>query len=119
MNYREIGVMKAIGLRVSDMKKIYLAKYMALGAVGCILGFALSFAFRGMLLENIRLTMGESENSSLALLFAVIGILLVFLSMTAYVNGVLKRFRKISPAEAIRFGSFSRKVLRYRRFLAE
>ena len=26
-DYREIGVMKAIGLRLSDIKKIYLAKY--------------------------------------------------------------------------------------------
>ena len=28
-DYREIGVMKAIGLRLSDIKKIYLAKYMS------------------------------------------------------------------------------------------
>jgi putative ABC transport system permease protein len=29
---------------------------------------------------------------------------LVFLAISAYVNGVLGRFRKISPAEAVRFG---------------
>ena len=28
-DYREIGVMKAIGLRVSDIKKIYLVKYIS------------------------------------------------------------------------------------------
>ena len=103
-DYREIGVMKAIGLRVSDIKKIYLAKYAAIAALGSTLGFTLSFAFRGMLLENIRLYMGESENSSVALLFGIISVLLVFLAIIAYVNGVLGRFRKISPAEAIRFG---------------
>lgn len=103
-DYREIGVLKAIGLRVSDIKKIYLAKYAAITALGSILGFALSFVFRGMLLENIRLYMGESENSSLAMFFGVIGVVLVFLAIIAYVNGVLRRFRKISPAEAIRFG---------------
>lgn len=32
-DYREIGVMKAIGLRLSDIKKIYLAKYTAIAAV--------------------------------------------------------------------------------------
>lgn len=104
-DYRGIGVMKAIGLRVSDIKKMYLAKYAAIAAAGCILGFALSFVFRGTLLENIRLYMGESANSSLALLFGIIGVLLVFLATVAYVNGVLKRFRKISAAEAIRFGT--------------
>jgi len=103
-DYREIGVMKAIGLRVSDIKKIYLAQYAAIAALGSILGFALSFVFRGMLLENIRLYMGESENASFALLFGVISVTLVFLAITAYVNGVLGRFRKIPPAEAIRFG---------------
>jgi putative ABC transport system permease protein len=103
-DYREIGVLKAIGLRVSDIKKIYLAKYAAVAAAGSILGFALSLAFRGMLLENIRLYMGESESSSFALLFGIISVLLVFLAIIAYVNGVLGRFRKIPPAEAIRFG---------------
>ncbi len=108
-DYREIGVMKAIGLPVFDIKKIYLAKYAAIAVAGCILGFALSFVFRGMLLENIRLYMGESENSSLALLFGIIGVLLVFLAIVAYVSGVLRRFRNISAAEAIRFGTSQEK----------
>ncbi|XID92258.1 ABC transporter permease [Paenibacillaceae bacterium WGS1546] len=104
-DYREIGVMKAIGLRISDIKKIYLAKYAAIAAAGCMLGFALSLAFKGMLLANIRLYMGESDHASMALLFGIIGILLVFLAIIAYVSGVLRRFRKISAAEAIRYGN--------------
>ncbi|MFJ7952685.1 FtsX-like permease family protein [Lysinibacillus sp. NPDC096418] len=104
-DYREIGVMKAIGLRVSDMKKIYLGKYAIMAAVGCALGFALSFVFKGRLLENIRLYMGESENTTLALFFGIFGITLVFLAIITYVSGVLKRFQKISAAEAIRFGT--------------
>ncbi|WP_044641915.1 ABC transporter permease [Risungbinella massiliensis] len=115
-DYREIGVMKAIGLRVSDIKKIYLAKYAAIAATGSILGFALSLMFQGMLLENIRLYMGESENSSYGLLFGIIGILLVFLAIIAYVNGVLRRFRKISAAEAIRFGTSQEKKAGAKRF---
>lgn len=115
-DYREIGVMKAIGLRISDIKKIYLAKYAAIAAAGCILGFGLSFVFKGFLLGNIRLYMGESENSSFALLFGIIGILLVFLAIIAYVNGVLRRFRKISAAEAIRFGISQEKNAGAKRF---
>ncbi|MDQ6419555.1 ABC transporter permease [Paenibacillus sp. LHD-117] len=115
-DYREIGVMKAIGLRISDIKKMYLAKYAAIAAAGSILGFALSFMLKGMLLENIRLYMGESENSSSALLFGIIGILFVFLAIVAYVNGVLKRFRKISAAEAIRFGTSQEKKAGAKRF---
>lgn len=103
-DYREIGVMKAIGLRVSDIKKIYLAKYTMIAAAGCALGFALSFVYKGMLLENIRLYMGENENSYLAEFFGIFGVTLVFLAILTYVSSVLKRFRKISVAEAIRFG---------------
>lgn len=104
-DYLEIGVMKAIGLRVSDMKHMYLAKYAAIAAVGSMIGFVLSLMFKGMLLENIRLYMGDSKNSSLASLFGFIGILLIFLAIMAFVNGMLRRFRKISAAEAIRYGS--------------
>ena len=103
-DYREIGVMKAIGLRTSDIKKIYLAKYAVIAAVGCLLGFALTFVFKGMLLENIRLYMGVNENRFLALLVGVIGVFLVFFVMIAYVSYVLRRFRKISAVEALRFG---------------
>ncbi|MGG3279971.1 ABC transporter permease [Paenibacillus solani] len=115
-DYREIGVMKAIGLRVSDIKKIYLAKYAAIAAAGSMLGFALSLVFKGMLLENIRLYMGESHNSSYASLFGIIGILLVFLAIIAYANRVLKRFRTISAAEAIRYGTAQEKNTGTNRF---
>ena len=103
-DYREIGVMKAIGLRVWDIKKSYLVKYAAIAAAGCVLGFALSLLFKENLLENIRLYMGTSVNSSSAFILGIIGILLVFFAIIAYVSSVLKRFGKISAAEAIRFG---------------
>ena len=103
-DYREIGVMKAIGLRVADIKKIYLTIYVATAAVGSLLGYGLSFVFRNALLSNIRLYMGESENAALAPLLAFVSVLLVFLAISAYVNSVLERFRKISPADAVRFG---------------
>ena len=110
-DYREIGVMKAIGLRIYDIKKIYLRKYAVIAVTGCVLGFALSFVFRGMLLENIRLYMGEIENSLRSLLFGMIGVLLVYLAIIAHVRIVLRRFQKISAAEAIRFGTSQEKAV--------
>lgn len=109
-DYREIGVMKTLGLRISDIKKIYLAKYAAIAVAGSLAGFGLSLVFKDLLLENIRLYMGESRNASLAPLFGIIGILLVFLAIMAYVSGVLRRFRQISGAEAIRFGNSQEKA---------
>lgn len=115
-DYHEIGVMKAIGLRISDIKRIYLVKYVAIATVGSVLGFGLSVLFKGILLENIRLYMGEAENSSFAILFGIIGILLVLFSILLYVNGVLKHFRKISVVEAIRFGTSQEKSSGAKRF---
>jgi putative ABC transport system permease protein len=103
-DYREIGVMKAIGLRLDNIKRIYLTQYVAIAAVGSLLGYGLSLLFRDALLANIRLYMGESENAALAPLLGIFSVTLVFVAISAYVNGVLGRFRKISPAEAVRFG---------------
>lgn len=103
-DYREIGVMKAIGLRLADIKRIYLTQYVAIAAVGSLIGFGLSFLFRDALLVNIRLYMGESANATFAPLLGIVSVTLVFVAISAYVNGVLGRFRKISPAEAVRFG---------------
>ncbi|OOC59323.1 ABC transporter permease [Paenibacillus ihbetae] len=115
-DYREIGVMKAIGMRISDIKKMYLAKYAAIAAAGGMLGFALSLAFKDRLLENIRLHMGEGGNSSLAWLLGIACILAVLLGIMAYVNHVLRRFRNISAAEAIRFGMSQEKAVGAKRF---
>jgi len=104
-DYREIGVLKAIGMRVSDIKKMYLAKYAVIAATGCMAGWALSHVFKGMLLENIRLYLGGSEHSAAAFFFPIAGVVLVFLAILGYANTVLRRFRKISAAEAIRFGA--------------
>ena len=103
-DYREIGIMKAIGLRISDIKKIYLSKYILITAAGSLLGFALSFAFNGMLMENIRLYMGGTGNAFSGLLIGLAGIAAVFVLIILYVASVLRRFRKIPAAGALRFG---------------
>ncbi|MDQ0272750.1 putative ABC transport system permease protein [Cytobacillus purgationiresistens] len=104
-DYREIGTMKAIGLPLTDIKKIYVAKYALLALVGCLIGLLLSFTFSGPLLENIRLYMGESDYASWSILLAIFGSMVVFLLVIGYIHFLLRRFRKISAASAIRTGS--------------
>jgi putative ABC transport system permease protein len=116
-DYREIGVMKAIGLRLADIKKIYLAKYAAIALIGAVIGYAFSFPFKDLLLVNIRLYMGESDSAALAPLFGALGVVIVVLAIIIYVNGVLKRFRTISAAEAIRFGMAQEKSITSKRML--
>lgn len=106
---REIGVMKAIGLRVADIQKMYLAKYGVIAVIGCMLGFACSFFLRDILLENIRLFMGETDNVSRIWLFTGLGLLLVFMVIMGYVQSVLKQFRKLSATQAMRLGTMQGK----------
>ena len=115
-DYREIGVMKAIGMRIADIKRIYFAKYVAIAAVGSVLGFGLSVLLKDVLFENIRMSMGQSENASAALLFGILGIVIVFVFILLYVNGVLRQFKKISVVEAIRFGTAQDAKPRTKRF---
>lgn len=104
-DYREIGVLKAIGMRISSIKQLYLAKYGALAGTACTMGFVLSLFAKEPFLTNIRLYMGEAGGAEIGMVFGVLGALGIGVVVTMYVNGVLRRFKQISAAEAIRFGA--------------
>ncbi len=104
-DYREIGVLKALGMRVGSIKKLYLAKYGFLAGAACVLGFLVSIPLQEPFMRNIRLYMGESNSLLPSLFFAVLGAALIYAVVLLYVNGVLEHFRKISAAQAIRFGA--------------
>lgn len=104
-DYREIGVMKAIGMRSSDIRRIYLAIYAATAAVGSVVGFLLSLLLKDALLEDIRLNLGVGGNRVPALLLGGAFAGIVFLLVVLCVNGSLRRFRSISAVQAIQFGA--------------
>ncbi len=104
-DHREIGVLKAVGMRASQIAKLYAVKYGVIAGLACAVGFLLSFPLCGPLMENIRLYMGGSGKGALALLIGALGAVLIFVSVMLYVKTVLRRFEKISAAEAVRFGA--------------
>ncbi len=107
---REIGIMKAIGLRISDMKKLYLGKYAVIAGAGSGIGWGVSAVLEDRVIGNIRLTMGESATAASARMWGAAAVLFVFAAVIAYVNHVLNRFRKIPAAQAIRFGTVAEKT---------
>lgn len=78
-DYREIGTMKAIGMRVSDIRSLYLSTYGAILAAGCVLGFGLSLLFVRLMTGGIRQNLGSSGNDTAAFLLGLAGVLLLFL----------------------------------------
>lgn len=115
-DYREIGIMKAIGIRVSDIRSIYLSVYAVLAAVGCGAGFLLSLVFSGPLQESIRVNLGESGKDTFSLLAGIVGILLLFFFILFCINRILKKFHRISAVQAIRQGAEQEKVYGTKKF---
>lgn len=102
-NYREIGVMKAIGMRNFAIRRIYLVKYFALVVAGASAGLLVSIPVgkgmtagvsKNMILGDSTGTLGLNIVCSAAVIVFVTAICVVF-------TGKLK---KISAIEAIRNG---------------
>ncbi|WP_294855182.1 ABC transporter permease [uncultured Oscillibacter sp.] len=104
-DYREIGMLKAIGLTPRRIKQLYLAKYSALAGVACAAGFVCSIPAKEPFLTNIRLYMGDPGDAHLGIVLGILGAMLIFFVVILYVESILRRFKRISAAEAIRFGA--------------
>lgn len=100
--YREIGVMKAIGLAPKQIGKLYKMKYYLLGAVSCVIGFMLSFVFSSLFTKSVTLYMGKAAVSVWTFLLPLLGAFAVFAIMIGTCTMVLRRLRKVSVVEAIR-----------------
>lgn len=100
--FREIGVMKAIGIKNAQIRGLYLVKYLAIAVDGALLGFVASIPFGDMLLTGVseKMVLG-SENSLIVALVccaAVVGIIMLFCW------GSTRKVNKLSPIDAVRSG---------------
>lgn len=105
-DYREIGVMRAIGINYRDIGKLYLTKYTVIAAMASIGGYVFSLLIKNVFTANISLYMGEAGVALFGRLLPILGAGLIFLTVVFFSRRVLRRFRHISPVEAIRIGSY-------------
>jgi len=105
--YKTIGVLKAIGMRLSMIKKMYRAKYALIASLGSAFGLILSLVLSGFFLQNIRLFFGESEHKVLAIISAVIASTFIFAVVMLFITLFLQRLKKLTPAAAINTGIVS------------
>ena len=100
--FREIGVMKAIGIKNSSIRALYLVKYLGIAVIGALIGFFCSIPFGDMLLASVSETMvlGSKNSIAVALLccIVVVGIIMLFCW------GSTGRVKKLSPIDAVRSG---------------
>lgn len=99
---REIGIMKAIGLKDRRIRSIFVIKYMCLGIVGSVIGFAASIPFSSYLLKSSSHNMVLESTGGI--LLPLVSTLVVVLIITAYSYGCTRRIKKYAPIDAIREG---------------
>ena len=100
--FREIGVMKAIGLQNNSIRLLYLAKYLFISLVGAFIGYFLNIPFGEMLIASVSKNMVlENQNSAVIGVLCCAGVVLVILFFSWNCTGKIK---KLSPIDAVRSG---------------
>lgn len=100
--FREIGVMKAIGIGNFKIRGLYLVKYMGLSVIGAAIGLALSFPFGKMLMSVASQTIIVGNQSSI--LVNILCAVLVIAVILLFCYGCTGRVKKLTPIDAIRNG---------------
>lgn len=103
-DFKEIGVMKAIGLRNFDIKKVYLIKYLAITIIGAVLGFAASFPFGNVFFSQSQgniLMETSARNVYVNIICSIFIVLIVLL----FCYTCTRKLNKFSAIDAIRNGS--------------
>ncbi len=102
-DYKEIGIMKAIGIRDIRIKGIYLLKYFAIALVGAAAGTALSIPFGDLLLSRVmERFVALQDGSGMIINLACSG--LIVLIVVGFCYSCTGKIRKYTAIEAIRNG---------------
>ncbi len=100
--YREIGVMKAIGIKNGKIRTLYLTKYAVLAVVGAAIGLILSFPFGRLLMEiSSKSVIITGENTSVMNILCSLAVVAVIL---LFCYGCTKKVTSFTPVDAIRNG---------------
>lgn len=100
--FREIGVMKAIGLPNSSIRVLYLVKYFGIALVGAVIGYFGSVPFGNMLLKSVseNMMLGNDNGTLIGILCCIAVVLIIML----FGWGSTGRIKKLSPIDAVRSG---------------
>lgn len=97
---KEIGILKAIGIRTSSISRVFLYQGLALGIIGTAAGFAL-----GLLMSQMFVVLAEQEYDLLvrpAMAAIIIGATVLASALSAYIPA--RQVSRIDPIEVIRNG---------------
>ncbi|MDD7515350.1 ABC transporter permease [Ruminococcus flavefaciens] len=100
--FREIGVMKALGLKNSSVRGLYLVKYLGIAIIGAAVGFAASIPFSDMMLKSVSENIVLTSDSSV--MIGILCSIAVVLIIMAFCWRCTRKIKKLSPIDAVRSG---------------
>jgi len=99
---REIGVMKAIGIRQHAIAKIYVLKYLVLAVTASLAGYIASLFLGGYFTGHVLLYMGKAPLPLMLRLVPLVTVGLACLLLVLFCFVILRRLGRISAVEALR-----------------
>ena len=100
--FREIGVMKAMGIDNGMIRRLYIVKYVAISLVGAVIGFLCSIPLSNMMLDTVSKNMVLDGENSIAMGFiSSLGVVMIILMFCKFCT---RKIKKLSPIDAVRSG---------------
>ena len=100
--FREIGVMKAIGLKNSSIRVLYLVKYSGIALAGAVIGYFGSVPFGNLLLKSVSENMVLGNDNGM--IIGVVCCIAVVLIIMLFGWSSTRRIEKLSAIDAVRSG---------------
>ena len=103
-DYKEIGIMKAIGMPDSSIRSLYVVKYLVISIVGAVIGFFVSIPFTDLLVSNVvkNIVVEVGNNDYITAGIVSVAVVLVIVWFAYLSTG---RIKKATPMDAIRSGN--------------
>ncbi|MBU5486576.1 ABC transporter permease [Clostridium sp. MSJ-8] len=102
-DYKEIGIMKAIGITNSGVRDIYTVKYFALSILAVTIGCLLSVPVSSIMIKEVAANV-MMQKSMANLWVNIISSVVVILLILVFCRLSMRKLKKISPIDAIRSG---------------
>ena len=111
--FREIGVMKAVGIRGGSIRSLYIVKYLAIAVTGTLIGYFCSIPLGNMMMKTVseNIVLGSESGTLMGLLSSAAVVIIILL----FCYNCTRSVNKLSPIDAVRNGQtgerFRRKSL--------
>lgn len=104
-DFREIGVMKAIGFNLSGIIRLYISKYVFLSIAACAAGLGLGQLLLQVLNANLLLYLGTPDNGTVGLTASIGAVMLILAVVLLFCLLTLRRIGRMTVIDAIRAGN--------------